>query len=106
MTPEGKVVAAIKRETKALGGDTRKVEWSGRRGAPDLLVLLPGMHFFIEAKAPGEKPRPEQLREHDRLRKAGIDVYVLDNVDSVKDFFECCADALLLGLRSVLWLEK
>lgn len=53
MTPEGKVVAAIKREAKALGGDTRKVEWSGRRGAPDLLVLLPGMHFFIEAKAPG-----------------------------------------------------
>lgn len=86
MTPEGKVVAAIKRAVKALGGETRKVEWSGRRGAPDLLVLLPGHHFFIEAKAPGEKPRPEQLREHERLRKAGFDVFVLDDADAALGF--------------------
>lgn len=87
MTPEGRVVAAIKKAVKALGGETRKVEWSSRRGAPDLLILLPGRHFFIEAKAPGEEPRPEQLREHERLRKAGLDVIVLDSVDGVLGFF-------------------
>lgn len=79
MTPEGKVVAAIKKAAKKQGGDTRKVEWSGRRGAPDLLILLPGKHFFVEAKAPGEKPRPEQLREHERLRAAGFSVYVVSS---------------------------
>lgn len=76
MTPEAKVVQRIKALVKSYGGEVRKVEWSGRRGAPDLLVLTPGHHFFIEVKAPGEKPRPEQLREHARLRAAGFDVFV------------------------------
>lgn len=78
MTPEAKVVQRIKALVKSYGGEVRKVEWSGRRGAPDLLVLMPGHHFFIEVKAPGEKPRPEQLREHERLRAAGFDVFVSD----------------------------
>lgn len=87
MTPEGKVVAAIKREARLHGGETRKVEWSGRRGAPDLLVLLPNDHFFVEAKAPGEKPRPDQLREHTRLRKAGFRVYVVDSEEAAVELF-------------------
>ena len=78
MTPEAKVVQRIKALVKSYGGEVRKVEWSGRRGAPDLLVLVPGHHFFVEVKAPGEKPRPEQLREHERLRAAGFDVFVSD----------------------------
>lgn len=78
MTPEAKVVQRIRSRVRAYGGEVRKVEWSGRRGAPDLLVLMPGDHFFIEVKAPGEKPRPEQLREHERLRIAGFDVFVCD----------------------------
>lgn len=87
MTPEGKVVAAIKREARLRLGETRKVEWSGRRGAPDLLVLLPKTHFFVEAKAPGEKPRSDQLREHTRLRKAGFRVYVVDSEEAAVELF-------------------
>ena len=57
---------------KALGGESRKVKWIGRRGAPDQLPLLAGIcPTLVELKAPGKKPRPEQLREHERLRKAG-----------------------------------
>jgi hypothetical protein len=78
MTPEAKVVQRIKALVKSYGGEVRKVEWSGRRCAPDLLVLMPGHHFFVEVKAPGEKPRPEQVREHERLRVAGFDVFVSD----------------------------
>lgn len=86
MTPEAKVVHRIKALVKSHGGEVRKVEWSGRRGAPDLLVLMPGHHFFIEVKAPGEKPRPEQLREHERLRVAGFDVFVSDgDLEPIED---------------------
>lgn len=86
MTPEAKVVQQIKALVKSYGGEVRKVEWSGRRGAPDLLVLMPGRHFFIEVKAPGEKPRPEQLREHERLRVAGFDVFVVDgDLEPIED---------------------
>ena len=86
MTPEAKVVQRIKALVKSYGGEVRKVEWSGRRGAPDLLVLMPGHHFFVEVKAPGEKPRPEQLREHERLRAAGFDVFVSDgDLEPIED---------------------
>ena len=97
MTPEAKVVQRIKTLVKSYGGEVRKVEWSGRRGAPDLLVLMPGHHFFIEVKAPGEKPRPEQLREHERLRAAGFDVLVSDgDLESIEDelYFSCVRNML------------
>lgn len=87
MTPEGKVVAHVKKLTKTYGGECRKVEWSGRRGAPDLLIMLPGFHFFVEVKAPGQTPRPEQLREHERMRKGGFRVYVVDCKQQADEVF-------------------
>lgn len=68
---------------KVLGGEVRKVQWIGRKHAPDRLVLLPNYHCFVELKAPKQEPRKGQLREHNRLRKAGFDVYVIDSYDGV-----------------------
>jgi hypothetical protein len=54
-------------QVKALGGECRKIEWIGRRGAPDRLVMLPRPSGFsmindttiwIELKAPGVKLEP------------------------------------------------
>jgi hypothetical protein len=82
MTPEGKVQAYLVKRIKALGGETRKVKWTGRRGAPDILVMLPeypvGYHCFVEVKRPGGSCEPHQLREHESLRKAGFTVLVID----------------------------
>lgn len=83
MTPEGRVVAAIKKKVKEAGGECRKCSWEGRVGSPDLLVLLPGRHFWVEVKAPGEKPRISQAREIAKLQKAGCIVYVLDSVEAI-----------------------
>ncbi len=82
MTPEGKVVADIKKAVKELGGETRKMVWVGRAGAPDLCILFPAIHehILVEVKAPGQKPKPHQLREHERLRAAGFKVWVEDDV--------------------------
>ena len=80
MTPEGRVVAYIRRKVAVAGGQVRKCAWEGRAAAPDLLVMLSGRHFWIEAKAPGQKPRPAQLREHEIMRRAGgCAVYVCDS---------------------------
>jgi hypothetical protein len=84
-----------------LGGETRKVGWLGRAGAPDRLVLLPagrrrqvgdrtvidayGCHFFVEVKRPGKGAEPQQEREHARLRAAGVKVYVLDTKAKVDE---------------------
>ena len=81
------------KRVKALGGEVRKVQWIGRRGAPDRLVMLPPMyqglgkiisnHCWIELKAPGVKAEPHQLREHERMRAMSQRVVVIDSIEGV-----------------------
>ena len=82
---------------KALGGEVRKVQWVGRRGAPDRLVMLPGAMIngrwkfadwrthWVELKAPGVKPETYQLREHERMRKLGQRVVVIESIEGVEE---------------------
>lgn len=77
MTPEGKVVAIIRKRIKSAGGLVRKCEWSGVRGAPDLFVMLNGHHCWIEAKAETGRVAPHQAREHERMRHAGCQVHIV-----------------------------
>ncbi|MBC8950217.1 VRR-NUC domain-containing protein [Xenorhabdus sp. TS4] len=67
-------------EVKKAGGIAYKFVSPGRRGVPDRICILPsGRVVFVECKAPDEKPRPDQLREHERLRALGQEVVVLDS---------------------------
>lgn len=80
MTPEGKLVAYIRRRVRELGGACRKCSWEGHIGAPDLFIMINGRHFWIECKAPGEEPRVIQRREHMVMAHAGgCRVYVADS---------------------------
>lgn len=68
------------KQVKAAGGTAYKFVSPGRRSVPDRLVLLPGGRIvFVECKAPGEQPRADQMREHEKLRKLGFKVVVLDS---------------------------
>jgi hypothetical protein len=93
---------------KALGGEVRKVKWIGRRGAPDRLVMLPervtpwdgtirpgaiclrnplkhaARSVWVELKAPGVPPEAHQVREHERMRKMGQRVVVIDSIEGVE----------------------
>lgn len=69
----------------ALGGEVRKVKWIGRRGAPDRLVMLPGKTLWVELKAPGAKAESHQLREHQRMRRMGQTVVVIDSPEGVDE---------------------
>lgn len=82
-----------------LGGEVRKVKWLGRRGAPDRLVMLPltplsagkpheGRTIWVELKAPGEKPEPHQAREHERMRRMGQRVEVIDSIEGVEELLK------------------
>jgi hypothetical protein len=95
---ERNIEAYLVAQVKRIGGEVRKVSWIGRRGAPDRLVMLPhdgryhgawGPCYWIELKAPGKKPEPHQLREHQRMRAMGQRVEVIDSFEGV--------DALLGG---------
>ena len=97
---ESEVEDYLVRRVKELGGECRKVKWIGRRGAPDRLVMLPRVKaadakfdhtlirartLFVELKAPGEKAEPHQKREHERMRKMGQRVEVIDSFEGVDD---------------------
>lgn len=52
---------------------------------PDRLIITPnGVIAFIEFKRAGGKPTPAQAVEHERMRKHGARVYVVDNAESGK----------------------
>ena len=70
---------------KAMGGEVRKVKWIGRHGAPDRLAMLPGKTLWVELKAPGEKAKPHQVREHERMRRMGQCVVVIDSIEGVEE---------------------
>ena len=51
-------------------------------GWPDRMILIPGgKPFFIEFKAPGEKPRLKQIHVHETLAKLGYDVETHDTYE-------------------------
>lgn len=88
-------------QVKAKGGEVRKVKWIGRNGAPDRVVMLPPHEvpyidgvadarypipaIWVELKAPGEKCRAHQIREHERMRRMGQRVEVVDSIDRVNE---------------------
>lgn len=72
-------------QVKAKDGEVRKVRWIGRNGAPDRIVMLPDRTVWVELKAPGEKCRPHQIREHERMRRMGQRVEVVDSFEGVDE---------------------
>lgn len=99
----------LKQRVKAMGGETRKVKWIGRNGAPDRLVMLsdsfrpcgqsdctgcysPPRTIWVELKRPGklatfpaDAHERAQQREHERMRAMGQRVVVIDSLAGVDE---------------------
>lgn len=77
-------------EVERTGGETRKVRWVGRRGAPDRLCGWPtGRHAYVEVKldTQGWGDQAHQFRERERMRSWGMPVpQPLWNRDQVDAF--------------------
>ena len=67
-------------DAKKAGWVVRILGWKGKRGAPDMFFAKAGRVVLIEFKSPGEKPRPDQMEEHDILRAAGVETHVCDSI--------------------------
>ena len=75
---ESKIQKTVVDHAKRWGMFTHKMEKD--RGAPDYMFLYCSTVFFIEFKAPNQRPRKYQEYMHDRIRKQGFEVYVIDNI--------------------------
>ena len=71
-------------ETVHRGGVALKFVSPGCIGVPDRIVLLPGGQLgFVELKAPGQQPRPIQVRRIQQLRVMGFLVFVVDGREQI-----------------------
>lgn len=72
---------------KANGWLVRKVRWVGHNGAPDRVLMAPGILVWVELKAPGKRPTMLQQAEHARMRAMGQTVMVIDSKEAVEELF-------------------
>ncbi len=85
MTRESDIESYLVERVRDMQGEVRKVKWLGRHGAPDRIVMVPGRTIWVELKAPGEKAKPHQVREHERMRRMGQHVVVVDSFEGVDE---------------------
>jgi len=86
---ESEVETYLKKRVEEVGGETRKLQYKGRHGATDRLVLLHGRHFVAEMKRPRKDAEAHQAREHKILRWAGFEVHVIDTKEKVDKVLSC-----------------
>jgi hypothetical protein len=99
-TLERQIEARLVKRVADLGGEVRKVAWIGRRGAPDRLVMRPSAFghlatIWVELKAPGKAAKfptgaheKAQHREHERMRKMGQRVEVIDSYEQIEELLK------------------
>jgi hypothetical protein len=91
---ERDIEKAVKAYAESKGWLTRKWTSPGHAFVPDQIFINPnGRVLFVEFKREGAKPTPMQLREHEKLRKQGCDVWVIDSTDAGKQMVDYCNDA-------------
>jgi hypothetical protein len=109
-TRESQIEKRLVKRVKEEGGLVRKVQWSGVNGAPDRLVMLPGCEdggigytdtwrdpatIWAEIKPPGgaatfpkNAHERAQHREHERMRKMGQRVVVIDSYEQIEELLK------------------
>ena len=86
---ERQVEQALVREVRKHGGIAPKFTSPGTAGMPDRIVILPeGRICFVELKRPGQKSRPIQTRQMDRLTQLGCMVRTIDHPNQIQELID------------------
>jgi len=88
MVRERDIERKLKKRVEGMGGICFKFI-SSVSGVPDRLVLMAGGRIvFVELKRPGEKPRPLQQRQIEKIRKLGFRVEVIDSEEGIEELIQ------------------
>lgn len=89
---ESDVAGHLVKGARKLGWFTRRMEWIGIAGAPDLFMRHPshppGVVFLVETKRPKGKLRPSQVIEFPKLAAAGVEPIVVSTVAEADAFLQ------------------
>jgi len=93
MDSEKLIEKTLAAEVKSLGGWSLKLLCQFVSGLPDRLVLLPGgIIFFVEVKSTGKKPTAVQRLVHEKLRRLGFRVEVIDSLKQLNEILNSYLD--------------
>ncbi len=86
---EKQIEQKLVKTVRAMGGICPKLVSPGMDGMPDRMVLLSGGRIaFAELKAPGQRPRPLQVRRMAQLSRLGFRVYVIDGLEQINEVLQ------------------
>ena len=70
---------------KSLGWLHYKFKSVSNKAIPDRIFIKGGVVLFVEFKAQGKRPSKLQLKVHEQFREQGMNVCVIDDVESGKE---------------------
>jgi len=85
---ENKVETYLNEQVELIGGITRKWVSPGHDGVTDRIAIIRGSVWFVEVKTGDGRLSPAQLREHNRLSKAGANVTTVYGRTGVDELIE------------------
>jgi tRNA U54 and U55 pseudouridine synthase Pus10 len=86
---ESKIEKEVCEYAESKGLEHRKLQWAGRRDAPDRIFWGQGVYpFVIEFKRPNGEFRRGQRMELASLREAGMDARMCDSVEQGKEIID------------------
>ena len=80
---ESEIEKYLVKRCKEEGILCRKIEYVGRRGAPDRMLVLGGIIVFVELKQESGKVSRLQKIEHNKLKEYGVNVAIVWSVYDV-----------------------
>lgn len=99
MDSEKVIESKLQQAVKKLGGWCIKLLPFLLNGLPDRLILLPGGSVvFAELKSTGKKAKPLQVWVHNKLRKLGFKVYVIDSIEQLN---KCIHDLQTISVSGI-----
>lgn len=78
---ESSVEEKVWKRAKRRGWFCVKLMRCNINAMPDRLLHRRGVTIYMEIKAPGEEPTPQQKLRHAELRRHGIPVHVIDDAE-------------------------
>jgi Holliday junction resolvase len=81
---EAQIQRAILVKLEKLGWYVIKLIQTNKNGIPDLLCHKDGRTVYIEVKRPGHKPRALQVVRMRELDIAGIDSFVMSDINELE----------------------
>lgn len=85
--PESTVEKYLKKEANKLGFLCFKFT-SGNNGVPDRIIIGNRQVVFTEVKAPGEKPRPDQVVMIKKINQRGVPAVYVDTREEVDNLLK------------------